>query len=74
MNVREATQRASQEIVTHMLNLTEQQRGELARALSIDLRYVPKELGVVGMPKTSAAVMGIAEKTPVKFSPALIVM
>ncbi|WP_437528604.1 hypothetical protein WME79_45990 [Sorangium sp. So ce726] len=58
--------------ITTKITLTDQQRSELASALNIDVQYVPQELGVVGIPRDEARLMGIPEDMKGRFSPALI--
>ena len=60
--------------ISTKIKLTDQQRSELAQTLGIDSKFVPHELGVVGLPRDSVHTMGLPETMRAKFSPALIMM
>lgn len=66
--------KGTQGVVTTSISLTENQREGLAKNLGIGLEFVPAALGVVGVPKTSASMLGLPDPMRAKFSPALIMM
>jgi len=56
------------------VRLSKEQRQELAAALQIDIKFVPEELGVFGVPRSSGSKTGMPVDRAGQFAPALIVM
>jgi hypothetical protein len=64
---------ASQPISTS-IHLTPEQKNALASALGIDVRHIPDQLGIVGMPLPTLKTLGVPDTMKAKFSPALMMM
>jgi hypothetical protein len=54
------------------VRLSDEQRQALASALSIDVKFVPAELGVVGIPRNLGPRAGIPTDRAGQFAPALM--
>jgi hypothetical protein len=61
-------------MVTTKIQLSDQQRTELAKNLGIDVKFVPSELGILGVARDSASMLGVPKSPTTSFSPALIMM
>jgi hypothetical protein len=56
------------------VQLTPEQRELLAKALQIDVKYVPDKLGVLGVPRAQGPRTGIPVDRVGQFAPAMLVM
>jgi len=62
------------ETTSTAIRLSDEQRQALATALEIDVKFVPAELGVLGVPRRSGSLLGMPVDKAGQFAPALIIM
>ncbi|NVD73483.1 hypothetical protein HUX88_23510 [Duganella sp. BJB1802] len=60
--------------ITTKIQLTDSQRSELSKTLGIDIKYIPDELGILGVGRDSVSRLGLPNTATTHFSPALIMM
>lgn len=56
------------------VRLSEEQRQQIAAALSIDVKFVPEELAVLGVQRGAGQRLGVPVDRAGQFAPALVVM
>lgn len=66
---------AEVKLTSTAVRLSQEQRKELASALRIDLKFVPEEISVLGVPRGASELRtGIPMDRAGQFSPALVLM
>lgn len=60
--------------ITTKIQLTDDQRNTLSKTLGIDIKFIPAELGILGVGRDSISKLGIPHAATTNFSPALIMM
>lgn len=60
--------------ISTAVQLTSEQRQALADALQIDAKFVPKEIGVLGISKSAGPRAGIPVDRSGQFAPAMVMM
>jgi hypothetical protein len=65
---------SSHSSISAQIPLTGEQKSALAKTFGIDVKHVPDQIGVVGMPQSSIRTLGIPDTMKAKFSPALMML